>query len=349
MNVVHNFKGVSPSFPMTSQYFSAILLCMIIHQACINDIDRMMAIIKACIAVHQSRGIFQWTERYPDRKIISGDIERKHLFVARNSLDGPILGLAAVDPFGTNEVHENVSWDCNETPVFIARVAVDPASQGQGIGNRLFSYAEQFAHCRGSQSLRLDVDALQEQLVSMYERRGYTIRSSVWYDNPPKEFYAMEKEVTPIDIHWASDNELPNIFTIRHKVFTEGQDVSKELEQDGLDDQAKHVILYDNTTPVGCARIRWVSLDKEGSETKTLVYWKVERLAVLESARRKGYGTLVMDWIIREARENTLSGLTLHAQKHLEQFYRSFGFLPDGKPFVEAGIQHITMTLKLKS
>ncbi len=153
----------------------------------------------------------------------------------------------------------------------------------------------------------------------------------------------MEKLPRHVRMHWASDEELPHIFEIRKTVFIEGQQVSKELEQDSLDDQAKHVILYEHDTPVGCARIRWMSLEMEGTRTETSLYWKVERLAVLEEARNKGYGKLIMEWIIRQAEEHQIAGLTLHAQTQLEQFYQQVGFITEGKPFMEAGIKHITM------
>ena len=35
--------------------------------------------------------------------------------------------------------------------------------------------------------------------------------------------------------------------------------------------------------------------------------------------------------------------IVLHAQRHAESFYLRAGFTPEGEPYEEAGIPHITM------
>lgn len=82
--------------------------------------------------------------------------------------------------------------------------------------------------------------------------------------------------------------ELPEEFTaikaIRKSVFQEEQGVDPALEFDGKDEMSDHLIAYLNVEAVGTARIRYL-------DDKTA---KVERLAVLSTARGKGIGKKIM-------------------------------------------------------
>jgi len=154
------------------------------------------------------------------------------------------------------------------------------------------------------------------------------------------------------DVHWADAGELPEIHAIRRTVFVEEQGVDPDLEQDGLDDQAAHCVLRENGRAVGCARIRrqirGIEADQKTdrkNEQQPLVCWKIERLAVLPEARNRGYGKLIMEWIMRQARSEGIDGLTMHAQHQLIDFYSKLGFRTTGNPFLEAGIRHISMEM----
>ncbi|MCF7944864.1 MAG: GNAT family N-acetyltransferase [Spirochaetia bacterium] len=172
------------------------------------------------------------------------------------------------------------------------------------------------------------------------------------------------------DIHWASENEIPQVFSIRHKVFVLEQHVDPLLEQDGLDDQAFHAILLVEHSPMGCVRIRPIESQNEAAGqnasdlhqhqhifhqkpqlnrlNKDHTAWKLERLAVSAEARGRGYGKKIMKWAIQEAETFGICRLELHAQYHLLEFYKHLGFLPRGDVFTEAGIQHIQMEMELR-
>jgi len=74
--------------------------------------------------------------------------------------------------------------------------------------------------------------------------------------------------------------EIQALEQIRRKVFQEEQNVSEELEFDGLDTTSEHLLAYLNQEPMGTLRIREVN--------PKLV--KIERLAVLATARNQGIG-----------------------------------------------------------
>lgn len=172
------------------------------------------------------------------------------------------------------------------------------------------------------------------------------------------------------DIHWASEDEIPQIFSIRHKVFVLEQHVDPQLEQDGLDDQAFHAILLADQSPIGCIRVRPLESQNKAADQNTsdlhqhqhifhqhpqlnrlnkeYSVWKLERLAVSAEARGRGYGKEIMRWVIQEAETFGICSLELHAQYHLLEFYKHLGFLPRGDVFTEAGIQHIQMEMEFR-
>jgi len=68
------------------------------------------------------------------------------------------------------------------------------------------------------------------------------------------------------------------------------------------------------------------------------------RVTTAPEIRRSGVGRLLVEEGIRRS-SSAFPGtpITLSAQIHLEGFYRSFGFLPEGAPHDEDGIMHIMM------
>ena len=132
--------------------------------------------------------------------------------------------------------------------------------------------------------------------------------------------------------------ETQGIEQIRRRVFHEEQNIDEELEFDGLDETSEHLLAYLNQEPIGTLRIREVN--------QKIV--KIERLAVLATARNQGIGRKLMEYAIALITEkNQYEQIVIHAQYHLKIFYQSFGFQPVGETFEEAEILHIKMTKSL--
>ena len=120
---------------------------------------------------------------------------------------------------------------------------------------------------------------------------------------------------------------------IRHVVFVIGQNCPKELEWE-YEEESTHFLVLDNGESVATARHR-----------KTDKGYKLERFAVLESEREKGYGKIVLKAILDDLSD--FNGLIyIHAQKQVLPFYEKLGFKKEGKEFEEAGIMHFKMYLK---
>lgn len=131
---------------------------------------------------------------------------------------------------------------------------------------------------------------------------------------------------------------------IRRQVFIVEQAVPESEEWDGLDQEAAHFVVYElgGKHAVACARL--VALP---SATATSGITKVTRMAVLRSHRGRGLGRALLQAMLRKARGNGAESVVLDAQIQALGFYAKEGFMAEGKPFMDAGIEHIKMIKQL--
>jgi len=128
--------------------------------------------------------------------------------------------------------------------------------------------------------------------------------------------------------------ELDQVIAIRKQVFVKEQKVPLDIELDGLDDEAEHVIACLNGEPIGCARIRFDT------------YAKLERIAIVEKYRGKGFGKQLTDFLIEYCKQKDVGEIRLHSQTYVTDFYKKLGFKIRGKSFFEAEIEHVEMYMK---
>ena len=119
-------------------------------------------------------------------------------------------------------------------------------------------------------------------------------------------------------------------FEIRHKVFVIGQNCPKDLEYE-FEEDSTHFLLFADEVPMATARHR-----------KTEQGFKLERFAVLETARGKGYGMQILQAILHDLKDKK-EVKYMHAQQQVIPFYAKAGFKKIGNLFEEAGIMHYKM------
>lgn len=132
--------------------------------------------------------------------------------------------------------------------------------------------------------------------------------------------------------------ELAAIQTIRRVVFQEEQGVAPQLEFDGQDKSAQHLLAYLDKQPVGTARMRNLTQQRA----------KIERLAVLPAARKRGIGKQLMEKALEILAREDCEEALIHAQEYIKGLYQQLGFEQVGERFEEAEIPHIRMIKKLK-
>ena len=121
---------------------------------------------------------------------------------------------------------------------------------------------------------------------------------------------------------------------VRHEVFVVGQGVPAELEADGLDASADHVVARLDGAVVGTGRLVDAPEPGEG---------KVQRMAVLPRARGQGVGLALLRALEARARARGAAAVVLSAQLTARGFYERAGYTARGGEFTEAGIRHVAM------
>lgn len=133
-----------------------------------------------------------------------------------------------------------------------------------------------------------------------------------------------------------SDDDFEAARAIRTRVFVEEQGCDPEEEWDGHDETSRHVLGQVDGKPVATARWRAVPHEEE-------IVAKLERIAVLPAHRDQGYGTALVRALVDDARRAGFDTFLVHAQEHLEDWYKRLDFVPTGRPFEEAGMPHVAM------
>ncbi len=135
-----------------------------------------------------------------------------------------------------------------------------------------------------------------------------------------------------------TDSDLEHVFSIRTKVFVEEQNVPQDLEIDEWEEKSIHFLAWDDKSPIGTCRLRFVDHFTA----------KAERVAVLKEKRKTGAGKLLMQTLEELARQKGARKILLHAQVPVLPFYRKLGYEPFGYPFDDAGILHMKMEKSLR-
>lgn len=118
--------------------------------------------------------------------------------------------------------------------------------------------------------------------------------------------------------------------TVREEVFIKEQQVPAELEWDGLDETAQHLLALNSAgEAIGCAR-----LPGNGS---------IGRMAVLKPWRGKGVGSALLGKAVALYRQQGIKNITLSAQMHAIPFYEKAGFEVCSEPYLDANILHVDM------
>ena len=132
----------------------------------------------------------------------------------------------------------------------------------------------------------------------------------------------------------STNKELEQALRIRIRVFVREQGVPADIELDGDDKRALHLLAFLEGRVVGTARIVM-----RGGQAK------IGRMAVLKSYRRKKVGKNLLTRSVMTAKKQGARKIYLHAQVAVLGFYESAGFRCVGPVFDEAGIAHRKMVL----
>ena len=137
------------------------------------------------------------------------------------------------------------------------------------------------------------------------------------------------------------ETRLAEALALRYDVFVGEQAVPIEEEIDSDDrigSDAIHAIARERGICVGAGRLLLGARESP----------RIGRMAVQCAARGRGIGARVLRALVDEARDRRYERVILHAQAHAIGFYERHGFVAYGETFLDAGIPHREMELRLK-
>lgn len=142
----------------------------------------------------------------------------------------------------------------------------------------------------------------------------------------------MDANIEIVLVDWQSAAR--SLTAIRYQVFVVEQKVPVELELDELDPVSLHALAHDGSNCVlGTGRL-----------TPT---GKIGRMAVDIGYRGCGVGGKLLSALIQAARQRGDDRVCLSAQISALRFYHRYGFIIQSEIFMDAGIPHQDMCLRL--
>lgn len=131
---------------------------------------------------------------------------------------------------------------------------------------------------------------------------------------------------------WNDDIKMEDCFYIREQVFCCEQNISKEDEIDGIDDECEQVVGFVNDNPVATGRI---VLKDDGHH--------LGRISVLKEFRGNGFATLLVEEMISHLKNQGIEEIYLSSQLYVKKLYEKIGFKPFGEIYLDCEIEHIDM------
>ena len=132
-----------------------------------------------------------------------------------------------------------------------------------------------------------------------------------------------------------TNREVYEILKARAKIFMFEQKIWY-LDMDNVDYTAYHLFLEENGEVA--AYLRAFKGENDG---------EIHIGRVLSVEHNKGLGTDLMNKTIDYFKQNKIKSIVLNSQIPAVKFYKKLGFNTVGEEFIEAGIPHIKMEIKL--
>ena len=154
-------------------------------------------------------------------------------------------------------------------------------------------------------------------------------------------------------------DDLYEVLALRQRVFVVEQHCAF-LDADGVDRDSWHLLGRNLSRPVGAEYPEKMpsALSTSHNVAPLVAYLRIVppgrrfhepsigRVVTAPEVRRQGLGRILMQEGIRRTRELYPGRvIKLSAQRYLEGFYGSLGFVVTGEPYDEDGIPHVDMAL----
>jgi predicted GNAT family N-acyltransferase len=152
---------------------------------------------------------------------------------------------------------------------------------------------------------------------------------------PDPENASRARACGEVELAWAaSERDVRDALALRVRVFCGEQGVPRDVELDGLDDRALHLLARE---PHGARAVGTLRLLADGPSAR------IGRVVVAGPWRRRGIASRMLGTALARARELGCASASLAAQVEARALYEPAGFCVRSEPFLEVGIEHVWM------
>lgn len=136
-----------------------------------------------------------------------------------------------------------------------------------------------------------------------------------------------------------SPRDVYELLSLRERVFIVEQNCIYQ-DADGRDIDAWHLLGW-RSGKGGESLIAYARVFEPGARYEEM---SIGRIVTAPGVRGTGLGRMVVDRAMRFCDEmHPGQPIRIAAQRRLEKFYLEFGFVAEGEPYLEDGIEHIDM------
>ncbi len=154
-----------------------------------DSLDELTGVLHRAYATLAERGM-RFVASHQEVEITRQRIEAGRCFVAE--LEGRIVGTITTY---TTTVESKCTYYLRPGVARFGQFAVDPMSQGCGVGRSLMRAAESYAREQSCHGMALDTAEGANELIDLYERWGYRIVDRVDWDATNYFSVVMAKEL----------------------------------------------------------------------------------------------------------------------------------------------------------
>ncbi|MEC4052947.1 GNAT family N-acetyltransferase [Myroides odoratimimus] len=144
----------------------------------ITDLSQTLHVLEEVKQHMLSQGIDQWDESYPNKDIISNDIQKKQAYIYTENEQ--ILAYMVLNEEYDVE-YNDLRWTSPTPFIVIHRLFVSPKAQGKGISSKMILFAEQYAKDNNYASIRFDAYTLNTTANAVYTKKGYQLVGTVQF------------------------------------------------------------------------------------------------------------------------------------------------------------------------
>lgn len=137
----------------------------------ISDLDGVCGL---CLKVAEHNPESHWSENYPNREILRGDILRRELYKAEH--EGRLVSIMLIRPLEafTDGISRREDWSEDlKDPCALGRFCVSPEYQGRGLGRKVMAAALDKARRLGYGAAVLHAEKQNAAALHIYDSMGF--------------------------------------------------------------------------------------------------------------------------------------------------------------------------------